>query len=57
VSSPIADELLAAGAVRADVTGAGPTVYGLFTDSTSAEQALDAVDGRGWTALARPVDG
>ena len=29
-SSPLAAELLAAGAFRADVSGAGPTVYGLF---------------------------
>ena len=29
-SSPLAGELLAQGAFRADVSGAGPTVYGLF---------------------------
>jgi hypothetical protein len=29
-SSPLADELRELGAFRADVTGAGPTVYGLF---------------------------
>lgn len=36
VSSPLADELRAAGAFRADVTGAGPAVYGLFTDRERA---------------------
>ena len=29
-SSPLADELRRHGAFRADVSGAGPTVYGLF---------------------------
>ena len=43
VSSPLADELLAAGAFRADVSGAGPAVYGLFVrerDATSAAHRL-----------------
>ena len=35
-SSPLADELIAAGAFRADVSGAGPVVYGLFDDGTAA---------------------
>ena len=42
-TSPLSDELLAAGAFRADVSGAGPTVYGLFMrerDATAAAQRL-----------------
>jgi 4-diphosphocytidyl-2-C-methyl-D-erythritol kinase len=38
-SSPFADELIAAGAFRADVSGAGPVVYGLFDDRSAAERA------------------
>jgi 4-diphosphocytidyl-2-C-methyl-D-erythritol kinase len=38
-SSPFADELIAAGAFRADVSGAGPVVYGLFDDRIAAERA------------------
>jgi 4-diphosphocytidyl-2-C-methyl-D-erythritol kinase len=42
-TSPLSDELLAAGAFRADVSGAGPAVYGLFMrerDATAAAQRL-----------------
>jgi 4-diphosphocytidyl-2-C-methyl-D-erythritol kinase len=42
-SSPLAGELRAAGAFRADVTGAGPAVYGLFTSrriALAAERRL-----------------
>ncbi len=39
VSSPLAHELRGLGAFRADVSGAGPAVYGLFVDGFSAEQA------------------
>ena len=38
-SSPLAEELLELGAFSADVTGAGPVVYGLFPDRVAAEQA------------------
>ena len=38
-SSPLAAELRAAGAFRADVSGAGPAVYGLFADRAAAERA------------------
>jgi 4-diphosphocytidyl-2-C-methyl-D-erythritol kinase len=37
--SPVVDELLAHGAFRADVSGAGPTVYGLFTHLGDARAA------------------
>lgn len=50
-SSPLADRLLGAGAFRADVSGAGPCVYGLFDERRVAEAAareFRAV-GRTWT--------
>ena len=49
-SSPLADELRALGAFRADVTGAGPAVYGLFLhgDQTHAAQKRISPKGRTW---------
>ena len=38
-SSQLASELRRLGAFRADVSGAGPTVYGLFADEETAEAA------------------
>jgi 4-diphosphocytidyl-2C-methyl-D-erythritol kinase len=41
--APLAAELLAAGAFRADLSGAGPAVYGLFhhrRDAVEAERRL-----------------
>ena len=52
-SSPLADELLSLGAFRADVTGAGPTVYGLFhhrRDAAAAERELRR-HGRTWITV------
>jgi 4-diphosphocytidyl-2-C-methyl-D-erythritol kinase len=52
-SSPLADELRALGAFRADVTGAGPTVYGLFhhrRDAAAAERDLRR-HGRTWITV------
>ena len=42
-SSPIAAELRSLGAFRADVSGAGPTVYGLFHDRAAAGAARRAL--------------
>ena len=42
-SSPLADELRGLGALRADVSGAGPTVYGLFAERRAAEAAAKAL--------------
>ncbi|HKY24346.1 MAG TPA: hypothetical protein VJM07_04270 [Gaiella sp.] len=53
-SSPLADELVAAGAFRADVTGAGPVVYGLFTTEPEAQGAAAALAGRARTWIAIP---
>jgi 4-diphosphocytidyl-2C-methyl-D-erythritol kinase len=49
-TSPLAAELVAGGAFRADVSGAGPAVYGLFVrerDATNAARRLRAF-GRVW---------
>jgi 4-diphosphocytidyl-2-C-methyl-D-erythritol kinase len=54
-SSPHATTLIELGAVRADVTGAGPVVYGLFATREQAEQAARAVEplGRVWVSKSR----
>jgi 4-diphosphocytidyl-2-C-methyl-D-erythritol kinase len=52
-SSALADELRGLGAFRADVSGAGPTVYGLFTrraDAIAARRKLAGV-GRTWLTV------
>jgi len=55
VRSPLADELVARGAFRADVSGAGPTVYALFHHRDRAEAARRALRGRGRTWLTAPA--
>ena len=52
--SPHAIELAALGAFRADVTGAGPTLYGLFDDADAAQAALEHVATRGRSWLTAP---
>jgi 4-diphosphocytidyl-2-C-methyl-D-erythritol kinase len=49
-SSALANELRALGAFRADLSGAGPAVYGLFGDRSQAEAAATRLeaDGRVW---------
>lgn len=54
-SSPIATQLEVAGAFRADVSGAGPTVYGLFERADDAVRAAETVARGGQTYLTRPV--
>jgi len=54
-SSPIVRDLEAAGAFRADVSGAGPTVYGLFERAEIASDAAAALGGAGRTFVTRPV--
>lgn len=54
-SSPLADELLELGAFRADVSGAGPTVYGLFREREDALRAEEAVRARGRTIVTEPA--
>ena len=55
VSSPLAEELRVAGAFRADVTGAGPALYGLFHHRRDAEAARRAIRRLGRTWLAAPA--
>jgi 4-diphosphocytidyl-2-C-methyl-D-erythritol kinase len=54
-SSPLAGELRDLGAFRADVSGAGPVVYGLFHHRRAAEIARRTVAGHGRTWLTVPV--
>jgi 4-diphosphocytidyl-2-C-methyl-D-erythritol kinase len=54
-SSPLADEMKAAGAFRADVSGAGPALYGLFHQRPDAEAAKRALGRLGRTWLAAPA--
>jgi len=53
VSSPLAGELLTQGAFRADVSGAGPIVYGLFHGVAEAKRARRALrrHGRFWVTI------
>jgi 4-diphosphocytidyl-2-C-methyl-D-erythritol kinase len=52
-SSRLAQELLQRGAFRADVSGAGPVVYGLFEHERAARAAERSLRGRGrtWTCV------
>ena len=54
-TSPFAAELEERGAFRADVTGAGPVVYGLFLHRDAAAEARRALRGRGRTWLTVPA--
>jgi 4-diphosphocytidyl-2-C-methyl-D-erythritol kinase len=54
-SSSLADELRAAGAFRADVSGAGPALYGLFHQRRDAEAARRKLRRLGRTWLAAPA--
>jgi 4-diphosphocytidyl-2-C-methyl-D-erythritol kinase len=54
-SSPLAEELRALGAFRADVSGAGPTVYGLFHHHDRAKSAQRAAKRFGRTWLTAPA--
>ncbi|HEX7084181.1 MAG TPA: hypothetical protein VF186_08715 [Gaiellaceae bacterium] len=54
-SSPLAAELRAAGAFRADVSGAGPTLYGLFDDRAAAVAAAGRLEALGRTWIAAPA--
>jgi len=54
-SSPLADELRALGAFRADVSGAGPTVYGLFHHRAQAEGARRRLSRIGRAQLTVPT--
>jgi 4-diphosphocytidyl-2-C-methyl-D-erythritol kinase len=54
-SSPLAEELVQLGAFRADVTGAGPAVYGLFLHGSQARSAQKEMARKGRTWLTAPA--
>ena len=54
-SSPLAERLESLGSFRADVTGAGPAVYGLFHHRRHAEAARRALRGVARTWLTVPA--
>jgi 4-diphosphocytidyl-2-C-methyl-D-erythritol kinase len=54
-STPLAGEVLDLGAFRADVSGAGPVVYGLFERRADARAARHALRARGRTWIATPA--
>jgi 4-diphosphocytidyl-2-C-methyl-D-erythritol kinase len=56
-SSAIGGELKRLGAFRADVSGAGPAVYGLFEREDDARRAVSDLRKMASTWLARPVAG
>jgi 4-diphosphocytidyl-2-C-methyl-D-erythritol kinase len=56
-SSPLANELERLGSFRADVSGAGPAVYGLFEDHAAAEKAARELRSQGTTWLTRTIEG
>jgi 4-diphosphocytidyl-2-C-methyl-D-erythritol kinase len=55
--SALSDEFVRLGAFRADVTGAGPAVYGLFEDEPTARRAVSSLHRVGPTWLSRPLHG
>lgn len=54
-SSPLARELIELGAFRADVSGAGPAVYGLFMHGQRARAAQRRTSRKGRTWLTAPA--
>jgi 4-diphosphocytidyl-2-C-methyl-D-erythritol kinase len=54
-SSPLAARVAELGAFRADVSGAGPTVYGLFADAEQAQRAAVSLRGLGRTLVVAPA--
>jgi hypothetical protein len=54
-SSPLAEELVRLGAFRADVTGAGPAVYGLFLHGDHARAAQKSMTPKGRTWRTAPA--
>jgi 4-diphosphocytidyl-2-C-methyl-D-erythritol kinase len=54
-SSPLSARLVELGAFRADVTGAGPALYGLFDDAAHAERAARMLAPLGRTIVVAPA--
>jgi len=55
VSSPLAETIRAVGAFRADVSGAGPALYGLFHHRRDADVAKRSLRRLGRTWLTAPA--
>jgi 4-diphosphocytidyl-2C-methyl-D-erythritol kinase len=55
VHSPLAHELESLGAVRADVSGAGPALYALFGHEDQAREAAKALEDRARSWVAFPA--
>ena len=55
VRSPVADELERLGAVRADVSGAGPAVYAVFEHEADARHAEAILTDKGWIWVGIPA--
>jgi 4-diphosphocytidyl-2-C-methyl-D-erythritol kinase len=53
--SPVAEDLRALGAFRADLSGAGPAVYGLFEDAAAAAAAGARLEARGRIWVGSPA--
>jgi 4-diphosphocytidyl-2-C-methyl-D-erythritol kinase len=56
-ASPLAEELRRLGAFRADVSGAGPALYGLFEDEPAARAAAGQLQGAGAAMVCAPARG
>ncbi|MSO95217.1 MAG: hypothetical protein EXQ81_05410 [Thermoleophilia bacterium] len=54
-ASPLSDGLRDAGALRADVSGAGPCVYGIFADPGLAREAARRLESVGRTWVTAPL--
>jgi 4-diphosphocytidyl-2-C-methyl-D-erythritol kinase len=54
-SSPVAERLRELGAFRADVSGAGPCLYGLFDDRTASDRAARELRIEGETRVVAPT--
>jgi 4-diphosphocytidyl-2-C-methyl-D-erythritol kinase len=54
-SSPVAGQLERLGALRADVSGAGPAVYGVFRERSTATIAARELGDSGTTIIAAPA--
>jgi 4-diphosphocytidyl-2-C-methyl-D-erythritol kinase len=56
-NSPLAEDLTRLGAFRADVSGAGPAVYGLFGDDAAAQTAAAQLEHAGAVVVCAPARG
>jgi len=54
-TSPLAETLRSLGAIRADVSGAGPCLYGIFTDPVGAREAAHELEPLGQTWVVAPA--